>query len=342
MPPPAYDALLLVSFGGPEGKEDVLPFLRRVVRGRDVPEERLREVAKQYERFGGRSPLNDQCRALLAAVRGELERDGPRLPVYWGNRNWHPLLAETLEVMAADGIRRALAFVTSAFGSYSGCRQYLEDIACARAEVGAGAPEVDKLRGFHNHPGFVEALVGNVRAALERVPAPRREACPLVFTAHSIPRAMAEVSPYQAQLSESAGLVAAALGCPRPLLAFQSRSGPPAQPWLEPDILDTLRTVAREGATDVIVAPLGFVSDHMEVVYDLDVVARRTAAELGLTMVRAATVGTHPRFVRMIRELLVERSSGAAERPYLGASGPTPDVCAPGCCRPPLGAPRPA
>jgi ferrochelatase len=339
--PPRYDALLLVSFGGPEGRDDVMPFLERVARGRDIPKERMREVAAHYDHFGGRSPINDQCRALLAALRAELAREGPQLPVYWGNRNWHPFLADTLRRMAGDGVGRALAFVTSAYGSYSGCRQYLEDIARARSELGAGAPEVDKLRGFHNHPGFVEPLVESIAAALERVPAARRDACRLVFTAHSIPRAMAASSPYEAQLRETAGLVASALGRSRYALAYQSRSGPPGQPWLEPDILDELQSVAAD-ATDVVVAPIGFVSDHMEVVYDLDLAAERRARELGLTMVRAATVGSHARFVRMIRELVVERVSETPVRAYLGTSGPAPDACAAECCRSPARGQRPA
>jgi ferrochelatase len=337
---PGYDALLLVSFGGPESRDDVMPFLERVSRGRGIPPERLREVAAHYDHFGGRSPINDQCRALLAAIRAELARGGPELPVYWGNRNWHPFLADTVRQMARDGVRRSLAFVASAFGSYPGCRQYLEDIARARAEVGPAAPEVDKLRGFHNHPGFVEPLVESVRAALGRVPEPRRGSCRLVFTAHSIPSAMAASSPYEAQLRETAGLVAAALGRSAHTFAYQSRSGPPGQPWLEPDILELLRTIAAEGVTDVVVAPIGFVSDHMEVIYDLDLAAGQRARELGLTMVRAATVGTHPRFVRMIRELLVERLSEAPERLCLGTSGPAPDACPADCCRPP--AQRPA
>jgi ferrochelatase len=340
--PARYDALLLVSFGGPEGSDDVMPFLERVLRGRDVPQERLREVAAHYQHFGGRSPINDQCRELLSALRAELAREGPRLPVYWGNRNWHPFLVDTLRQMADDGIGRALAFVTSAYGSYSGCRQYLEDIARARGELGERAPAVDKLRGFHNHPGFVAPLVESVRAAFGRVPEERRASCRLVFTAHSIPRAMAAGSPYEAQLGETAGLVASALGRPGYTLAYQSRSGPPGQPWLEPDVLEQLGTLAGEGVRDVVVAPIGFVSDHMEVVYDLDVVAQRRARELGLTMVRATTAGSHPRFVQMIRELVVERVSAAPVPAFLGTSGPAPDVCGPSCCPPPERGRRPA
>ncbi|HXK11409.1 MAG TPA: ferrochelatase [Vicinamibacteria bacterium] len=327
-----YDALVVVSFGGPEGPDEILPFLENVTRGRRVPPERLREVASHYEHFGGVSPLPAQCRALVAAVRGDLEEHGPALPVYWGNRNWHPLLAETLRRMAADGVRRALALVTSAYGSYSGCRQYLDDIGCARAEVGEGAPVVDKLRLFYNHPGFVEPLVERVRAALLRVPEERRAQARLVFTAHSLPRALAATSDYEAQVRETAGLVAFPLGRTAWTLAWQSRSGPPSQPWLDPDIVDHLRALAAAGAKDVVVAPIGFTSDHMEVVYDLDLEAKSRAMELGLNMVRAETVGTHPRFVRMVRELVRERLSDAPLRLHLGARGPAPDVCPPGCC----------
>ena len=329
-----YDALVVVSFGGPEGMEDVLPFLRNVVRGRGVPDQRLREVAAHYRHFGGRSPINDQCRALVAAVQQELERCGPRMPVYWGNRNWHPLLADTLRQMAGDGVARALAFVTSAFGSYPGCRQYLEDIARARAEVGENAPEVDKLRLFYNHPGYVEPLVDSVRAALEKVEAGRRGQARLVFTAHSLPLALARTSPYEAQVRECASLVAAALVRDFSL-AWQSRSGPPGQPWLEPDVVDHLRRLAADGVRDVVVSPIGFVSDHMEVLYDLDLDARSRALEMGIRLVRAATVGTHPRFVRMVRELVEERMEDAPVRAGLGGQGPAPDVCAPGCCPPP-------
>jgi ferrochelatase len=327
--PAGYDALLVVSFGGPEGMGDVLPFLENVLRGRNVPKERLREVAAHYEHFGGVSPLNAQCRALVAALEPVLPGG---LPVYWGNRHWHPLLGDTLRRMAENGVRRALAFVTSAYGSSSGCRQYLDDIARARAEVGERAPEVDKLRLFYNHPGFVEPMAEHVKAALDRVPEPRRGAARLVFTAHSIPRALAATCEYEAQLRETAGLVAFALGRPQWSLVYQSRSGPPSQPWLDPDIVDHLRALAGSGAKDVVVAPIGFTSDHMEVLYDLDLDARSRAIELGLNMVRAATVGTHPRFVRMVRELVEERLSDAPVRLHLGTRGPAPDVCPPACC----------
>jgi len=310
--PARYDALLLVSFGGPERMDDVMPFLENVVRGKDVPPERLRAVAGQYEALGGRSPLPDQCRALIRAVEDLLGRAGPPLPVYWGNRNWHPLLADTLARMAADGVSRALALLTSAYGSYPGW------------------PRVDKLRAFYNHPGFVEPLVERVKAAFDRMPHERRDDARLVFTAHSLPLAMARVSGYEAELRETAALVAAPLGR-RYALAFQSRSGRPGQPWLEPDVLDELGALAAQGARDVVVAPIGFLSDHMEVVYDLDVQARARASELGLGMIRAQTVGADPRFVAMVRELVLERMEDAPPR-FLGTRGPSPHACPEGCC----------
>jgi ferrochelatase len=330
-----HDAILLLSFGGPEGMDEVLPFLRSVLRGKDVPEERLREVASHYEHFGGRSPINEENRALLAAIREELARHGPNLPVYWGNRHWHPLLADALREMARDGIRSALAFVTSAYGSYPACRQYLEEIARARAEVGEAAPDVHKLRLYYNHPGFVEANVAQAAAALEGVPEEARADAALVFTAHSIPRAMAATSDYEAQLREVAGLVAQGLGRLRFTFAYQSRSGPPAQPWLLPDIGDHLSALATSGIKEVVVAPIGFVSDHMEVVYDLDRQAREQADGLGLRFHRAATAGRHPAFVRMIRELIAERLHPGGLRPTAGTRGPAPDSCREGCCPPP-------
>jgi len=329
---PRYDALLVVSFGGPEGMDEIMPFLENVVRERNVPPERLRAVAAHYEHFGGVSPLNAQCRALVAALRDELARHGPPLGVYWGNRHWHPLLADTLRQMEEDGVGRALAFVTSAYGSRSGCRQYLDDIARARAEVGERAPAVYKLRAFYNHPGFIEPLVERTAAAFDRVPEPRRKDARLVFTAHGIPRAQAATCDYETELGETASLVASGLGRPQWSFAYQSRSGPPERPWLEPDIVDHLRALAAEGVRDVVVAPIGFVSDHMEVLYDLDLEAKSRSIELGLDMVRAGTVGTHPRFVRMIRELAVERMSDAPVRLHLGTRGPARDVCPPDCC----------
>jgi ferrochelatase len=284
------------------------------------------------------SPINAQNRALLEALRAELGARGPRLPLYWGNRNWHPFLADALWAMAGDGVKRALAFVTSAYSSYSGCRQYLEDIARARAEVGPGAPVVDKLRAFHDHPGFVEAHADRVREALGTLPPARRAATRIAFTAHSIPATMASGCDYVLQLRETCALVAAAVPHERWALVYQSRSGPPQQPWLEPDILDHLDAIGAEGVADVVVAPVGFVSDHVEVIYDLDTEARERAAALGLGFVRAGTPGAHPAFVRMIRELIQERVAGG-ERRALGACGPRADVCAPDCCA--SGATRP-
>jgi ferrochelatase len=333
-----YDALLLVSFGGPERTEHVIPFLENVLRGKNVPRERMLEVAEHYYHFGGKSPINEQNRALIAALECELDAQGPALPIYWGNRNWHPMLADTLGHMRADGIRRALAFATSAFGSYSGCRQYREDIERARTEIGSGAPEIHKLRTFHDHPGFIQAMADRVREALNRIPDDRRAAAPLLFTAHSIPISMAETSPYVAQLLESCGLVSQAVGRPGALV-YQSRSGPPMQPWLEPDVCDSIRQLhAGGGLKDLVLAPIGFLSDHMEVVYDLDTEAAALCRELGVNLSRAATVGVHPDFVSMIRELILERTEGR-ERRCLGTESAGRDTCGPDCCPPPKRAP---
>jgi protoporphyrin/coproporphyrin ferrochelatase len=327
-----YDAILIVSFGGPEGMDDVMPFLSNVLRGRNVPESRMQEVTHHYGLFGGVSPINGQNRRLIAALEQELEQNGPRLPVYWGNRNWHPLLADTLRQMRDDGIKNALAFITSAYSSYSGCRQYREDIERARESVGEGAPRVEKLRAFFNHPGFVGPNVENLRAALGRIPEGRRAAARVAFTAHSVPSAMAAGCDYERQLLETCRLVAEGAGATHWRLVFQSRSGPPTQPWLEPDICDHLRALKGEGVVDVVVAPVGFISDHMEVLYDLDTEAQQVSEELGVNMIRAATVGTHPEFVRMIRELINERLDPSAERRALGAFPPSHDVCPVDCC----------
>ncbi len=330
-----YDALLLLSFGGPEGPDDVMPFLRNVTRGRNVPDERLAEVAEQYRLFGGVSPINDQCRALKAAIEAEFAEHGITLPVYWGNRNWHPLLDDTVAEMAADGIRHALVFVTSAFGSYSGCRQYRENLEAAAATVGERSPTLDKLRLYYNHPGFIEPAAAKVAETLARFDRPPH----LVFTAHSIPESMAASCDYVSQLEGTAALVAAAAGHDRPWdLVFQSRSGPPQVPWLEPDIGDHLRALAADGVDAVAICPLGFTSDHMEVLYDLDTQAAGIADDLGIRMERAETVGTAPRFVGMIRELVEERLD---DRPRLslGSDGPWPDRCPDGHCLAPVGRP---
>jgi ferrochelatase len=340
LPTEPYDALLVVSFGGPEAPDEVMPFLENVLRGRNVPRERMLQVAHHYELFGGVSPINGQNRALIAALGKELDESNLNLPIYWGNRNWHPLLADTLRQMKRDGIRRALAFVTSAYSSYSGCRQYREDIERARESVGEGAPQVDKLRVFYNHPGFIAPNVENLRLALARIPYERRRQAHVAFTAHSIPLSMASNCDYQAQLLETCRLVAESTGHARWQLVFQSRSGSPAQPWLEPDICDHLRGLKRAGATDVVVAPVGFISDHMEVLYDLDTEAKQVAQEINLNLIRAATVGTHPTFIKMVRELIVERMTGASVRPALGTRGAKEDVCPADCCL--MGAGRPS
>jgi protoporphyrin/coproporphyrin ferrochelatase len=325
------DAILFVSFGGPEAPEDVMPFLDNVLRGRNVPPARRADVAHHYEQFGGKSPINGQNRALIAALEAELSRHGPALPVFFGNRNWHPFLADTLGRMADAGVERAFAFVTSAFSSYSGCRQYREDIERAREAVGPRAPKVEKLRAFFNHPGFIEASVARLREALGTFPVERRAAIPIAFTAHSIPTAMASSCAYEAQLREACALVAEEAGVGSFGLAFQSRSGPPNQPWLEPDIGAHLAALAGQGHREVVVAPIGFLSDHMEVVYDLDTEAQAQARELGLRMLRAGTAGTHPAVVSMIRELVEERLRNAPRR-ALGTRGPLPDTCLSDCC----------
>ncbi|MEY4176693.1 MAG: hypothetical protein RLY70_267 [Planctomycetota bacterium] len=340
----SYDAVLVVSFGGPEGPDDVMPFLENVLRGRPVPRERMLEVAEHYQHFGGISPINVQNRALIAALEQELAAHGPHLPIYFGNRNWHPLLPDTLRKMRDDGVRRAIAFFTSAFSSYSGCRQYRENIAAAREQVGPDAPEVDKLRVFFNHPGYVEPMAGLLGGCLARIPEERRAAAEVLFTAHSIPMAMAANCRYELQLRESCRLVAAGAGAGSWKLVFQSRSGPPQQPWLEPDVGDAIREARGRGVSDVVVAPIGFISDHMEVMFDLDVEAHDISHELGMNMIRCPTVGTHPRFVQMIRELIVERMSDEPVRLCLGELGPSHDVCPIDCCkyepqRPPM---RPA
>jgi protoporphyrin/coproporphyrin ferrochelatase len=353
-----YDALLLLSFGGPEGPDDVMPFLRNVTRGRGVPEERLAEVAEHYQAFGGVSPINRQCRELLGALRAELGERGPGLPVYWGNRNWDPLLADTMERMARDGVRRAAVFVTAAYASYSGCRQYREDLADAARQVGERdlePPALDKLRHYFNHPGFVEPMVTRTVSALDALPRRSRAGARLAFTTHSIPLAQARSSgprgqAYVAQHRETAALVAEGVRARTGLevsweLVYQSRSGPPGQPWLEPDIREHLELLRDEGVPGVVMVPIGFVSDHMEVIFDLDTEAVQRAGELDLTVVRAATVGTDPRFVAMIRELVLERAAAERGEPVVrrvcGTLNASHDVCPAACCPNPR-APRPA
>ena len=319
----SHDALLLLSFGGPNGPDDVLPFLRNVTAGRNVPDERLAVVAEQYARFGGRSPINEQNLALIDSLRDEFEEHGIELPIYFGNRNWEPYLTDTIRAMGDDGVRNALVLVTSAFSSYSGCRQYREDLERAAAEAGPDSPHLHKLRLYYNHPGFIDAVVDRIGEVHER-------GAQLVFTAHSIPNSMAMWCDYETQLNEMAALIASRIGDDWSL-AYQSRSGPPHIPWLEPDINDHLGALAEQDVTEVTVVPLGFISDHMEVKFDLDVQAADTAVGLGITMRRAPTVGTHPAFVAGLRALVEEQTAGGPVR-WVGEAGPWPDPCPAGHC----------
>ncbi len=304
------DALLVVGFGGPEQADEVMPFLRHVAAGRGVPEERLLAVAEHYQHFGDRSPINDRCRDLVAALQEALD-----LPIYWGNRNWKPWLDDTVRQMSEDGVRHALAFVTSAFGSPPGCRRYRDSIAKSVETLGPAAPRIDKLPLYWDHPGFLEAVVDRTRTALREVPEGR-----LVFTAHSIPESMASLCSYDAQLREASQRVADAVGTNRWDLVYQSRSGPPSAPWLGPDVGDHLESLAERGEKDVVVVPIGFAQDHMEVVWDLDTEARERAEGLGMRFTRAGTVGCHPAFVAMICELV--------EHPAARSRS-----CPPSCCQ---------
>jgi ferrochelatase len=336
-----YDAILVVSFGGPEGHDEVIPFLENVLRGRNVPRERMLAVAEHYYHFDGKSPINQQTRELIAALKNELAQHGPKLPVYWGNRNWHPMLADTLRHMKSGGVKNALAFVTSVYSSYSGCRQYREDIARAQTEVGDGTPHIDKLRVFFNHPGFLEATEDRLKEALLQIPVNARQNVQIVYVAHSIPMSMANTSDYVKQLEEVRRLASQAIGISNDVLVYQSRSGAPGQPWLEPDILDHLREVKQQNlASALVIAPISFISDHMEVLYDLDIEARQLCEELALPMARAKTVGVHPKFIAMIRELILERTEGV-ERRALGSFGPRQDVCPEDCCPAPQRPVRP-
>ncbi len=327
-----YDALLIVSFGGPEGPDDVMPFLDNVLRGLPVRPETKARIAARYDAFGGVSPINARTREFIAALQTELATHGPALPIYWGNRNWHPLLPDTFEQMARDGVERAIAFVTSTFSSYSGCRRYREDLHAASSAVD-GAPTVDRVRLGFNHPGFIEASVDRVAAALEQLPEARRNDTPILFTAHSLPQSMARRAAYEAQLTECGKLIADALERRCWHLVYQSNNARyGGEPWLGPDIGDAIENLAREGAEDVIVAPIGFVCDHMEVVLDLDIEARERADAAGINMIRAATVGDHPAFVSMVRELVVERMSESPTRRALGSLGPSHDLCPADCC----------
>ncbi|ATW51053.1 ferrochelatase [Streptomyces xantholiticus] len=360
--PAPYDALLLLSFGGPEGPDDVVPFLENVTRGRGIPKERLKEVGQHYFLFGGVSPINDQNRALLDALRKDFAEHDLDLPVYWGNRNWAPYLTDTLRDMTDAGHRRIAVLATSAYASYSGCRQYRENLADALATLegeGRELPRVDKLRHYFNHPGFVRPMIDGVLASLADLPEDVRAGAHLAFTTHSVPTSAADSSgpdpehgdggAYVRQHLDVARLIADAVadgtGVRHPWeLVYQSRSGAPHIPWLEPDICDHLEALHGSGAPAVVMVPIGFVSDHMEVLYDLDTEATAKAAELGLPVRRSATVGADPRFAGAVRDLLLERAATergvTAERCALGALGASHDLCPVGCC--PARAPKPA
>ncbi len=351
--PPPYDAIVVVSFGGPEGPDDVVPFMENVTRGRGIPRERLVEVSAHYSLFDGVSPINGLNRQLIASLRDELAAHQIDLPVYWGNRNWHPMLADTIRTMRDDGIVRALAFVTSAFSSNSSCRQYQDNIAKAREAVGPDAPAIDKIRVFYNHPGFIDPMID---AAVEAVQSLSNQLggldnITLACTAHSVPLTMAESSDYVKQLTETSRLVCEGVtqqlgrGFPWSLV-YQSRSGAPGQPWLEPDICEHLTAATNAGSKGVVMIPVGFISDHMEVVFDLDTQAVAHAATLGLPIRRSRTAATDGRFIEMVRELIVERlASENGQDPVRRAVGnypPNHDTCPMDCCPAPapLGPPR--
>jgi ferrochelatase len=299
-------------------------------------------VAEHYYHFDGKSPLNDQVRELIAALEPELARRKIKLPIYWGNRNWYPLLGDTVSQMARRGIRRALALVLAAYSSYSSCRQYLDDMESARSQAGPAAPAIDKIRVFYNHPGFIAANADHLRQALAKIPVERRDAAHVALTAHSIPRSMARTCRYEEQLRDAARLVCADLEIPesRYNVVYQSRSGRPTDPWLDPDICEHLASLRAVGVQDAAVLPIGFLSDHLEVLYDLDVEAAEKSREIGLNMVRAATVGTHPAFVAALGDLIQERLEGSAMRPAIGRFGPDHDICPADCCPRPAAPPR--
>jgi protoporphyrin/coproporphyrin ferrochelatase len=335
----SYDAILVVGFGGPEKKEDVMPFLENVTRGRNIPRERLEEVAEHYYHYEGISPINQQVRDLLQVLKPALQEAGVSQPIYWGNRNWHPMLEDTVAQMKQDGVDKVLGLVLAGYSSYSSCRQYREDMYRAGETSGWEASQFDKIRVFFNHPDFVEANADHVKQAAESFGG---DPYHLVFTAHSIPNSMSENCDYELQLTEASRLVAEAvgLGADDWKLVYQSRSGRPQDPWLDPDICDYLKDYSANGVKNVVVLPIGFLSDHMEVMFDLDEEAQEICAEVGLNMQRAATVGLHPKFINMLVELIQERTGQLASKQAIGQFGPNHDVCPFDCC--PAPARRPA
>lgn len=332
---PQFDAILIASFGGPEGPDQVVPYLHNVTGGKELPAAVIDELVERYMLFGGVSPINQQTRALLAALAAELGTHLPGLAIYWGNRFCPPTLAEAVEQMAEDGIRTALVFVTSPFGSYPSCRAYIEQIARARAAVGPAAPEIQKLRLYYNHPGFIEPSAQRISEALAQLPPQRRATARLIFTAHSLPIALAEQSPYCRQLQEACALAAQCAGLSQWDLAYQSRSPYSKARWLEPDVAQHVRRLAQEDKPeDIVVAPIGFLQENIEVLYELDVQLAELCGELGINLIRTAPIGAHPRLVQMIRELVMERIDPNAPRLALGQSGPWPDQCPADCCLP--------
>lgn len=340
-----YDAILVISFGGPEKREDVMPFLENVLRGRNVPRERMLEVAEHYYHYDGVSPINQQTRDLLAVFEPALREQDIQLPVYWGNRNWHPMLTDTLRQMQQDGVKRALGLVMSAYSSYSGCRQYREDVMrsqetlCSEQDTDTAAdsepaPGVDKIRVWYNHPLWIEVNADTVAKAIAELPADQQSTARIAFTAHSIPMSMANSSHYEKQLQETCRLIAEHLQISddRWQLVYQSRSGRPQDPWLEPDICDHIGHLHNDGVPAVVVAPVGFLSDHMEVLFDLDEEAKTAAARHNMGFARAGTAGTDPRFVQMLKELVAERLSPQREKRAIGQFGPNHDVCPLDCC----------
>ena len=329
---PPYDSFLLVSFGGPEGPDDVMPFLENVLRGKRVPRERMLEVAEHYKRFGGASPINEHNRDLLKVIKAEFERVGIKLPIYWGNRNWDPLLPDTIGQMRDDGRKRALAFFTSMFSCYSGCRQYRENIMAAREQVGPDAPLIEKVRMGFNHPRFIEVMTKSLQQSIDALGNSAAESI-VLYTAHSIPISMAENCDYEKQLRETCRLVSDACGVSQWDLVYQSRSGPPQQPWLEPDICDSIKANDdKKKLESLVIVPIGFISDHMEVMFDLDEEAAQVCQERGIRMERARTAGVAPGFAEMIGSLVQERLELRQDRAAVGDLGPWHDVCPQDCC----------
>jgi len=340
----SFDALLLLSFGGPDRPEDVIPFLKNITEGKNVPEERLRLVAEHYDLFDGASPANAEMQALLFALVNQMNHDGPQLPVYWANRYWHPDLPEVIAQMASDGIRRALAFVPSPFGSHASCRQYIDAIEAARQQVtDAPPPEIEKLRLFYNHPGYIEPIADRIFSMLSALQSEANSPDRLIFTAHSLPLDMAKQSAYVEQYHEAARLIArnvelraaeSGLKVPQIATVYQSRSGPPHLPWLGPDVGEYVASLAEtDQKSSIVVCPIGFCYENMETAYDLDVALARQCEELGIEMHRVDTIATDPKFVEMIRLLALERIDKTADRLSLGDQPPWPDACDAQCCK---------